>query len=118
MKTVIGLFLKEADVQHAICKLKNFGLTDDKISVLTREEPVRKLLCGNQTRVVEKSAIWGILFGLIIFDSYGLTVKAHAWDGFLGSSSPPFWGFVMGLLSVVIGTFLGVFLGWFFGVER
>ena len=117
MKTVIGLFSKDEEVQRSIYKLQVAGLAEGKISILTHEEAVRKFLDGNQNHIVEKYAGWGAVFGITIFNLYDLTVGAYAWTNLFGYSSPSFWVFVL-LMLTAMGALFGASAGWLFGVEK
>lgn len=115
METVIGLFWDEENVQSAIQRMKEVGFAEKEISVLARQDEVRRLLNGDQGHIVGKYAFWGALLGIATVGPLGL--GASLCECTLLRFNP---GFGMGVLVafIAIGTAFGAFLGCFFGVDE
>jgi hypothetical protein len=115
MKTVIGLFWADENVHNSVRKLKEVGLAENSISVLTRYSAVQELLGANQGHAVAKYALWGALLGIATFAPFG--VAASMCECTLLHYNP---GFGVGILIafVAIGVGFGAFLGHFFGVDK
>lgn len=115
MKTVIGLFWGDENVQNTVRELKEVGLAENRISVLNRYAAVRELLGIAQSHVVAKYAFWGALFGIATFAPFGLAASLCECTLLHYNA-----GFGVGILIVfvAIGTGFGAFMGHFVGVDR
>ena len=113
MKTIIGLFWGDENIQNSVRDLKEAGLVENSISLLTRYSAVRELLGADQGHVVAKYALWGGLLGLATFAPFGLA--ASICECTLLHYNP---GFGVGILIafVAIGVGFGAFMGCFVGV--
>jgi hypothetical protein len=109
------LFWGEKNVQNLVRELKEVGLAENSIGVLTRYDAVRELLGANQGHVVAKYALWGALFGIATFAPFG--VAASICECTLLHYNP---GFGVGILIafVAIGLGFGAFMGQFIGVDK
>jgi hypothetical protein len=67
MRSIIALFRDEDEVARSTQKLKEAGLPDDKISVLTQGSAIRKLLGCEPTCVVTRYALWGASLGIAAY---------------------------------------------------
>jgi hypothetical protein len=72
MKTVIGLFWGDENAQNSVCELKEAGLTEDSISVLTGYDAVRELMGAHKSHVAARYAFWGALLGIATLAPFGL----------------------------------------------
>jgi hypothetical protein len=115
MKTVIGLLWSDETVQSSIHRLKELGVAEGTISVLSQESAVRKLLGANQGHIVARYAFWGALLGIAAFGPFG--VGASLCECTLLHFGP---GFGIGILVafIALGTAFGAFLGQFVGVDE
>jgi hypothetical protein len=115
MNTVVGLLWSEERVQSSIGKLKELGVDEDAISLLSHETTVKDLLGADQGHPVARHALWGALLGIAIYGPFG--VAASLCECSLLRFGP---GFGIGILLafIAIGTAFGAFLGCFFGVDR
>ena len=115
MKTVIGLFWGDKNVKGSIRELKEIGLSEDRISVMTRDYAVRELLGCDQGHVVGKCALWGALLGIAVFGPLGLGAGLCECGIFDFSS-----GFGVGILAafLTIGAAFGAFMGHFVGMDK
>jgi hypothetical protein len=115
MKTIIGLFWSDQGVQSAIHKLKELGVAEDAISVLTQDVAVRKLLRVDQGHPVLRCALRGALLGVAIYGPVG--VGASLCECTLLHFGP---GFGIGALLafIAVGTAFGAFLGYLVGVDQ
>ena len=115
MKTVIGLFWGDENVKDSIRELKEMGLGEDRINVMTRDYAVRELLGCDQGRVVAKCALWGALLGIAVFGPLGLGAGLCECGIFDFSSA-----FGVGILVafVTIGAAFGAFMGHFVGMDK
>ena len=113
MKTIIGLLWHREDVQSSIRQLKEIGVDEDRISVLTRTKAARKVLDGDQSHVVAKHIGWGVLFGIAIYGSFGLTASLCGFTLFGYSLAS---GIGTLLSYIAIGTVFGAIMGSFVGV--
>ena len=113
MKTIIGLLWHREDVQSSIRQLKEIGVDEDRISVLTRTKAARKFLDGDQSHVVAKHIGWGVLFGIAFFGIIGLTASLCECTLFNYSLASG-----IGTLAsyLTIGTIFGAIMGSFVGV--
>jgi hypothetical protein len=113
VKTVIGLVWGDKNIQDSVRELKEVGLTENNISLLTRYSAVRELLGANQGHVVAKYTLWGALLGIATFAPFG--VAASVCECTLMHYNP---GFGIGILIafVAIGMGFGAFMGCFVGV--
>jgi hypothetical protein len=113
MKTVIGLFWDDENIQSSIHKLRQAGCAEDTINVLTRVGAVRKLLDGGRGQMVAKCAVCGALLGSITYGAFGLSVG-------MGSFSLFNNGLALGIARLLpffgIGAAFGAFMGCFVGV--
>jgi hypothetical protein len=115
MNTVVGLLWSEEGIQSSIRKLKELGVDEDAISVLSQDIAVRELLGAVQGHPVARYALWGALLGIAVYGPSG--VGASLCECNLLRFGP---GFGIGILLafIAIGTTFGAFLGCFFGVDR
>ncbi len=115
MKTVVGLLWSEEGVQSSIRRLKELGVDENAISVLSQDTAVRDLLGADWGHPVARYALWGALLGIAIYGPFG--VGASLCECSLLRFGP---GFGIGILLafIAIGTTFGAFLGCFFGVDR
>lgn len=115
MKTIVGLFWSDQSAQSAIHKLKELGVAEEAISVLTQDVAVRKLPRVDQGHPVARYALWGALLGIAVYGPFG--VGAGLCECTLLHFGP---GFGIGALLafIAIGTAFGAFLGCFFGVDH
>ena len=72
MKTVIGLFANDENVQRSIDKIQEAGIARDKIKVLAFEDTVADFLNGHQAVILTKYVGWGIIIGISAFGLYEL----------------------------------------------
>lgn len=71
MKTVIGLFLRNEDIEQASQELHRIGLVGpQELRVLTSEAAVKELLGGHQSHVLAIYLGWGLFAGLLLFGLY------------------------------------------------
>jgi hypothetical protein len=115
MKTVIGLLWSDENVQSSIQKLKELGVAEDAISVLTQNVAVRQLLGGDQGRVVAKCALWGALLGIAIYGPVGV---GASWCECALLHFAPGFGIGALLAFIAIGTAFGAFLGHLVGIDQ
>jgi hypothetical protein len=115
MNTVIGLFWGDEHVRNSVRELKEVGLAENSISVLTRYSAVRELLGDCQGHVVAKYALWGALLGIATFAPLGLAASICECTLLQYDA-----GFGAGILIVfvAIGVGFGAFLGHFVGVDK
>ena len=115
MVTVIGLFWGDENAQNSVRKLKEVGLAENNISLLTGYDAVRELLGVNQGHVVAKYTLMGALLGIATFAPFG--VAASMCECTLLHYNP---GFGVGVLIafVAIGVGFGAFIGHFVGVDK
>jgi hypothetical protein len=115
MKTVVGLFWGDDNVQNSVRELKEAGLAENSIGVLTRYDAVRELLGADQGHVVAKYALWGALLGIATFAPFGLA--ASICECTLLHYNP---GIGVGILIAfaAIGMGFGAFMGHFVGVDK
>jgi len=115
MKTVIGLFWRDENVKDSIRELKEIGLGEDRIHVMTRDYAVRELLGCDQDHVIAKCAFWGALLGIAVFGPLGLGAGLCECGIFdFGSALG------VGILAafVTIGAAFGAFMGHFVGMDK
>lgn len=114
MKTVIGLFAKDKQVQRSIDKLQEGGITRNEITVLAFKDTVTNLLSGHQSAVVTRYAIWGVIISMAAFGLYELI-------GRICDCGINIYGLRIELekliLFIVVGIILGVLAGYLAGVE-
>ena len=113
MKTVIGLFWEDENVNSSIHKLKRAGFAEDMISVLTRDSKVRKLLNCAGGRVLAKCVGFGAFLGSVTYGVFGLSVgmgSCTLFDDGLAS------GIVRLIPFLVIGAVFGASMGCFAGI--
>jgi hypothetical protein len=115
MVTVIGLFWGDENAQNSVRKLKEVGLAENNISLLTGYDAVRELVGANQGHVVAKYILLGALLGTATFAPFG--VAASMCECTLLHYNP---GFGVGILIafVAIGVGFGAFIGHFFGIDK
>ena len=115
MKTVVGLFWGDENIQNSVRDLKEAGLAENSISLLTRYSAVRELLGANQGHVVARYALWGALLGLATFAPFG--VAASMCECTLLHYNP---GFGVGIVIafVAIGVGFGAFMGHLVGFDK
>lgn len=113
MKTIIGLFSNKEDVQSSIRQLKETGVDEERISVFTRNQVIRKFLDSGESHVVLKYIGWGVLFGIAIYGSFGLTASLCGCTLFGYSLAS---GIGTLLSYIAIGTVFGAIMGSFVGV--
>ena len=115
MNTVVGLLWSEEGVQSSIRRLKELGVDEDAITVVSQDTAVRDLLGADQGHPVARYALWGALLGIAVYGPFG--VGASLCECSLLRFGP---GFGIGILLafIAIGTTFGAFLGCFFGVDR
>jgi hypothetical protein len=115
VNTVIGLLWSEEGVQSSIRKLKELGVDEDAIRVLSQDTAVRDLLGADRGHPVARYALWGALLGIAVYGPFG--VGAGLCECTLLHFGP---GFGIGALLafITIGTAFGAFLGCFFGVDH
>jgi hypothetical protein len=115
MKPVIGLFWHEADISLAVKRLLEAGFSEDKISILTQESAIRRILGCKPVDMVSKYAAWGAFFGITIYGIFGLVAGWCQCNLFsLGQAYGigAFLGVILG------GAFVGGFLGCIAGVAE
>jgi hypothetical protein len=112
MKTVVGLFWRDRDVECSIRELEEAGIAQDSIDVLTQID--RKHLAGDQGHPILRSAGWGAVIGIAIYAVFGLGA-ALAGCAYCGYGS----GYAVGTLAgfVIIGGFVGALLGQWIGAD-
>jgi hypothetical protein len=116
MQTVVGLFQSDEDAQSATDRLKEAGLTDDEISLLSDYDSVQKLFGSYEVFRVMKYVIWGAVIGVTILLLYGLVLGGYACTTLFGYIPLSYLACdVVG--SIVIGLILGATAGWFIGVN-
>ena len=115
MVTVIGLLWGDENARNSVRKLKEAGLAENSISLLTGYDAVRELLGANQGHLVARYTLLGALLGIATFAPFG--VAASMCECTLLHYNP---GFGVGILIVfvAIGTGFGAFMGHFVGVDR
>ncbi|MDH3675302.1 MAG: hypothetical protein OES12_07385 [Anaerolineae bacterium] len=115
MKTVIGLFLKDEQVQHSIDKLQEAGIARDNIRVLAFEDTVADLLSGHQSVIVTKYVGWGVIVSAAVFGLYELI-------GRVCDCGINIYGFRIELdklvLFIVVGAILAALAAYLAGVEH
>jgi hypothetical protein len=72
MISVIGLFNEEGDAARSIQKLKDAGFSEDRISLITRENAIHKLLGCEPACVMRRYAAWGASIGIAIYATLGI----------------------------------------------
>ncbi|MCP4363303.1 MAG: hypothetical protein GY796_35335 [Chloroflexi bacterium] len=115
MKTVIGLFSKNGDVQRAIQRLQEANLPIDSISMLTSETAVRDVLSGHQKQELTKYAVWGLGLSILFFALYSLAGLVCD----CGLMVYNIWIELETLiLFIAIGAALGLLIAYYMHVER
>jgi hypothetical protein len=112
MKSVIGLFWSDEDLQRSIRKLEEEGFAKDSVDVLTRIS--KRRLVGDQGHPVVRSAGWGAVIGIVIYAVFGLGA-ALAGCTYCGYGFAYAAGTLVGF--VVIGGFVGALLGQWIGAD-
>ena len=115
MVTVIGLLWGDENARNSVRKLKEAGLAENSISLLTGYDAVRELLGANQGHLVARYTLLGALLGITTFAPFG--VAASMCECTLLHYNP---GFGVGVLIafVAIGVGFGAFIGHFFGIDK
>jgi hypothetical protein len=72
MISIIGLFDDEKDATRSTQKLKDAGFPEDKISIITREDAIHKLLGCEPACIVRRYIAWGASIGIAIYATLGL----------------------------------------------
>jgi hypothetical protein len=115
MKTVIGLFSNDKNVQRSIDKMQEVGIARGEIRVLASEDTVADLLNGHPAVILAKYVGWGVIISMSVFGLYELI-------GRICDCGLPLYGFRVELdtlvLFIVVGALLSVLVGYFVGVEK
>jgi hypothetical protein len=112
MKTVIGLFWSEDDIQSSIQTLENAGVPTDNVDILSHIS--RKRLCDNLCHPVARSAGWGAVIGVAIYATSGL-ITGIAGCHYCGFDSTYALGTLVGFL--IVGGLVGALLGQWIGLD-
>jgi hypothetical protein len=112
MNAVIGLFRGEAQASRSIGSLREIGLGEGDIRLLSQEDAIRKLLGCAPTCIVPTYAVWGALIGVAIYAIFGLAA-ARCQCNLLGLRGVFGVGAFIG--AVLAGAFVGGFLGFILG---
>jgi hypothetical protein len=106
MISIIGLFNDEDDAARSIRKLKDAGIPEDKISIITQENAIRRMLGCKPACVVRRYAAWGVSIGIAIYATLGLFAG-------IGRCNLLHFGHAYG-----IGTFVGGVMGCLVGTAE
>jgi hypothetical protein len=112
MNTVIGLFWCKEDIQSSMQRLKEAGVPQDSVDVLTHVS--RKRLCSNLCHPVARSAIWGAVIGVAIYATFGLVAGVIGCH-YCELDSTYGIGILLGFL--IIGGLVGALLGQWIGLD-
>jgi hypothetical protein len=112
MKTVIGLFWHDEEVQNALRQLEGAGFAQEDIS--TPQSVSRQWLAGDLNHPMARSLGWGAVLGIAIFGPFGLGA-ALAGRNFLGYDATYVVATLVGF--VAIGSLVGALLALWIGVD-
>jgi hypothetical protein len=115
MKTIIGLVGSSVDIAQPIHRLQDSGITDDRVSVISQEKAVRKLLGCEPSCVVMRYAAWGAAIGIAIYGIFAV-FAALCQCGLMQYGRAYGIGTFLG--GVLAGAFVGVVLGALVGMAE
>lgn len=72
MGSVIGLILREAAVDTAVERLKEAGIYEERISILSNPNTLNKLLGCDPACVIKNYTVWGTAIGIGIYAILGM----------------------------------------------
>ena len=117
MQAVVGLFERDENIQSAIYKLKEAGLAEDNIQVLTDNNAIQNLFVRPERHQILGDMINGAIAGVTILLLYDLILGGYACTSLLGYIPNSFLACsVVG--SIAVGLILGAIAGWFIGIDR
>ena len=113
MSSIIGLFRSEAVIDSTINRLKEAGIAEEKISLMSNPKTISKLLGCDPTCVIKNYTIWGVAIGIAIYAIFGV-VAALCQCNLMQYGQE--YGISAFLGAVLAGMFVGGFIGILVGV--
>jgi len=112
MRSIIGLLKGESDVTRSTQRLKEAGLPEDRISVFTQENAIRKILGCEPTCVVSRYAVWGASIGIAVYALFALFAGLCQCNLLHFGQAFGFGTFLGGILAgTIVGGGLGALVG-------
>ena len=108
MKTIIGLLESEAAIDTSILHLKQAGINEKRISLLSTPKAIHQLLGCDPVCVVKNYTFYGAAIGVAIYAIFGLLAAACQCNLLQYGQE---YGIGTFLGSVLAGIFVGGFLG-------
>jgi len=115
MNAIIGLFSSEEAVYPTVERLKEAGVADERISILSNPSSINQLLGCNTVCVIKNYAVSGAAIGMGIYAIFGVAA-ALCECNFLQFGQEFGIGTFLG--AALAGTFVGGFLGILAGVGK
>ncbi len=75
MKFIIGLFGREAAIEPIISQLKQVGISDERIDIISSPSTVNKLLGCDSACVIKNYTLLGAAIGIGIYAVFGLVAS-------------------------------------------
>jgi hypothetical protein len=72
MKSIIGLFGRDIGVDPTIQRLKQAGVPDERIDIISNPSTVNKLLGCDSACVIKNYTLWGAAIGIGIYAIFGI----------------------------------------------
>lgn len=108
MKSIIGLFDCDVAVQPAVKRLKEAGIADERIQILSNTKTIHRMLGVDLIGTSMKYTLWGAGIGIGI---YGICGLAAAFCECSLMHYGQEYGVFAFLGAVLAGTFIGGFIG-------
>jgi hypothetical protein len=115
MSTVIALFPPGRDVNHEILLLKDGGVAEDNLRLLTRDSAIRKLLGCDPTCVVTKYARRGALLVGVI---YVIAALVASWCECNIFNYSEVFAINIIFAAILVGGFIGAIMGSLVGIAE
>ena len=108
MKSIIGLFRNEVPVYPALERLKEAGVAEEQISLISNPDSVNKLVGCDPVCVIKNYTIMGAAIGMGIYAIFGLVAGLCQCNLM---HYGPIYGVGAFLGAVLAGTFVGGIIG-------